>query len=438
MSAGNPYFSSTRRRNLTATSFASLGTSGLLSVPAARTFSWHRIISFFAPDQFNPLRKRSSPSVALGMILCLSVRLRNLSSYLYDVYVAGFSVRRICPHTVKAGRNRDRSMSAEPADPDFPQQAAWLKQLSKLAGPPGTEQRNTQIDSSGRPSTTSSESLHRLRKRDTSFPIVARRGRNSNLFTISLVGFTLALVPAIILIPQHLSVLESRGKLTSDHAIELPPPESLPSAAHTVAKEPEKPKLNVEGSRGAPGEPAAIGVTVQGDAHGAFVNIRGLLPGMELSTGDAVGPDGWELSASDLQYAWVAPPQDFTGSVDLLVELRLPNAQVTDRQTVHIEWMRPPTRSELETEPERIASPKEIEPTPPMAPGAVLNRGAITPEPTSPQDQLRRNVEAEKDAREREKNSLHPSVSVIPPAPPASPPARGNTHRFKGFWDWSR
>src|SRR5205085_6122315 len=115
------------------------------------------------------------------------------------------------------------------------------------------------------------------------------------LFTILLVGFTLALIPLILLIPQHLSVLESRGKLTGDGAIELPPPESLPSAAHTVSNEPEKPKLNVEGSRGAPGEPAPIGVTVQGDVRGAVVNIRGLLPGMELSTGDAVGPDSWEL-----------------------------------------------------------------------------------------------------------------------------------------------
>jgi hypothetical protein len=253
-----------------------------------------------------------------------------------------------------------------------------------------------------------------------------------------LVGFTLALIPAIILILQHLSVLESRGKLISDRAIELPPPESFASAAHTVSKEPEKPKLNVEGSRGAPGEPVPIGVTVQGDVGGAVVNIRGLLPGMELSTGDAVGPHSWELSASDLQYAWVAPPQDFTGSVDLLVELRLPNAQVTDRQTVHLEWMRPPTRSELQTEPERIASPKEIEPTPTMAPGAVPNRGAITPEPTSPQDQLRRNVEGEKGAGQSGKNNLHRSVGVTPPAPPASPPARGNTHRFNGFWDWSR
>ncbi len=373
------------------------------------------------------------PSVALKMILSFC---RVRSRQLYD---------RICrgtfPHLsthCESRPERERSVSAESADPDFPQQAAWLTEVSKLAGPSDTDQRNTQIDSSGRPSTTSSESLHRLRKQDTGFPIVSRRGRNSNLFTISLVGFTLlALIPVIILIPQHLSVLESRGKLTSDRPIELPPRESLPSAAHTVSKEPEKPKLNVEGSRGAPGEPTPIGVTVQGDVRGAVVNIRGLLPGMELSTGHALGPDSWELSASDLQYAWVAPPQDFTGSVDLFVELRLPNAQVTDRETIHLEWMRPPTRSELETEPERIASPKEIEPTPPMA-GAVPNRGAITPEPTSPQDQLRRNVEGAKGARESGKNNSHSSGGVIPPAPPANPPAQGNTHRFKGFWEWSR
>ena len=47
--------------------------------------------------------------------------------------------------------------------------------------------------------------------------------------------------------------------------------------------------------------------------------------------------DRWELAATDLPYAWIAPPPDFVGSVELVAELRLPNAEIADRQIVHVE-----------------------------------------------------------------------------------------------------
>jgi hypothetical protein len=41
-----------------------------------------------------------------------------------------------------------------------------------------------------------------------------------------------------------------------------------------------------------------------------------LVPGMELSAGSAVSGDSWQLSATDLPYAWIAPPKDFVGFAD--------------------------------------------------------------------------------------------------------------------------
>src|SRR5205807_512503 len=86
----------------------------------------------------------------------------------------------------------------------------------------------------------------------------------------------------------------------------------------------------------------------------AVVLIRGLVPGMELSTGGAVSGDTWQLSATDLPYAWIAPPKGFVGSADLVAELRLSNDKIADRRAIHLEWMTPispsPARSERDRE----------------------------------------------------------------------------------------
>jgi hypothetical protein len=44
------------------------------------------------------------------------------------------------------------------------------------------------------------------------------------------------------------------------------------------------------------------------------------------------------VPASDLAYAWIAPPASFVGSADLVAELRLVDDTVADRQLLHIEW----------------------------------------------------------------------------------------------------
>jgi hypothetical protein len=62
---------------------------------------------------------------------------------------------------------------------------------------------------------------------------------------------------------------------------------------------------------------------------------------MELSTGRAVGFDGWEVLAYDLGNAWIAPPDGFVGLVDLVAELRGPDGEVADRQTITLEWALP-------------------------------------------------------------------------------------------------
>jgi hypothetical protein len=72
------------------------------------------------------------------------------------------------------------------------------------------------------------------------------------------------------------------------------------------------------------------------------------------------------LREADLPYAWIAPPKDFVGSADLVAELRLPNAQIADRQTLHVKWTRPAQ------EREQIAPPRqENEMRPAVGPATI-------------------------------------------------------------------
>jgi hypothetical protein len=110
------------------------------------------------------------------------------------------------------------------------------------------------------------------------------------------------------------------------------------SALGAISIEPGKPRLIVQQSRAASGEPVPLGLTLREPVDGAVVHIKGLLGGMELSAGKAVGFDSWEVPADGLGDVWIAPPDGFAGSVNLVAELRGPDGKVADRQTTTLEW----------------------------------------------------------------------------------------------------
>ena len=343
------------------------------------------------------------------------------------------------------------SASTEPVDPDFHLHTAWLAQVSEPAGAPVKKQVPRQGSSSTSASTSSLELVDRVVEQDGALTLGWGVRRRSAAVGISLMGFILALaLPLVIGLYRHRSLPDNWREPADSHTIGQGSSEPVTSATLAVRNEPDTPKLLVQSSPGISGEPAPIGLTLQGGrADGAVVIIRGLLAGMELSAGSAVAPDSWQLSASNLQYAWVAPPKDFVGSAELVAELRLPNAQTADRQTIRLEWTRPAASSEPEPEPERIATRRE-EATPPISIAADQHSPAdqhsddsdvvaTAPQPTPSQDQLYRGREQSKSARAHGKNNLHRSVGVgSQPAPLASPPARDSMHAPKGFWDWSR
>jgi len=77
--------------------------------------------------------------------------------------------------------------------------------------------------------------------------------------------------------------------------------------------------------RGRSGEPLPIGTSMQGMGEDAVVIVRGLIPGMTLSAGSQLGANAWRLPASEFAEAWIGPPKDFSGAVDITAELHLPD-----------------------------------------------------------------------------------------------------------------
>src|SRR2546428_3287631 len=107
----------------------------------------------------------------------------------------------------------------------------------------------------------------------------------------------------------------------------------------TLGGEQTIPRLIGQSSRGNAGEPIPLALTIHGPTEGAVIIITGLLPGMELTTGIEVDVDRWEVPATDVRYAWIAPPDSFVGSVVLTAELRLTDGNIAYRQAIHLEWV---------------------------------------------------------------------------------------------------
>ena len=152
-----------------------------------------------------------------------------------------------------------------------------------------------------------------------------------------LVGLILAISLTAFIAIGELPLADIWRRLTVERAIDLASSwaRSAP-AAPPMRAELATPRLIIH-RRVVSGEPAALGLAVQGGAEGAVI-IRGLLPGMELSNGDAVAADASQVAATALGKTWIAPPDSFIGSADLIAELHLPDSRIADRLAIQFEW----------------------------------------------------------------------------------------------------
>jgi hypothetical protein len=198
-------------------------------------------------------------------------------------------------------KNENVSALTGPGDPDYRVHAAWLAQVAKA----GDRLLGKEAGGNTSVSRSSSAPTDRLAGEEVRLA-PAHADERPRLITKVLIGCIFAgTIAAVIAIPSYFFFLETWQQPTAD-PIELTSPDSMKPATPPMQNGLETPKLVVEPTLGVPGEPVPIGLALRGRANDAVVILRGLVPGMELSTGSAVTGDSWQLSATDPPYAWIA------------------------------------------------------------------------------------------------------------------------------------
>jgi hypothetical protein len=156
---------------------------------------------------------------------------------------------------------------------------------------------------------------------------------------VGFVGLMAVAAIAYVILVGHFPSFDLWRQIASDHkGLASWSAPHVPALSPVHAK-PAIARLIIQPSRETPGKPTRLGLALQGQPEGAVVTITGLVPGMELSKGELFGASAWRLRAADLGNIWIGPPDNFAGSVDLDVELRLPDDRVIDRQAVRLEWL---------------------------------------------------------------------------------------------------
>ena len=93
-----------------------------------------------------------------------------------------------------------------------------------------------------------------------------------------------------------------------------------------------------QSASGAVDDDLPLGAQVVDVGTVATLEIRGLPVGMTISSGRRTGTV-WRIPAANAVNAMIHPPTGFSGTVDLTVELRLPDDTIVDFGSAHREWL---------------------------------------------------------------------------------------------------
>ena len=118
--------------------------------------------------------------------------------------------------------------------------------------------------------------------------------------------------------------------------------QAIPLAPTEQTKPPAAQLIVGQGSSGGAGEALPLSVSLSDSPADAIIVINGLAAGSTLNVGRASGTGGWQVMAAELRDVMVRPPQDFAGTMEVELELRLANYSVADRKTLRLEWAAPP------------------------------------------------------------------------------------------------
>jgi hypothetical protein len=326
-------------------------------------------------------------------------------------------------------KDETREASLEPADPDSSVHAAWITHVQEAADTSLNQRLAEQQGHEGSVGlgTSSLNVPDHLGEQNVSRQRHSFLGRGRG--AVTMVSIALALAAAGILL-EHLASIRSSREPSDQTTEALSSPEGRSTGSAATGTGPENSKLMVQSSPAVSGEPAPLGLTLWGAANDAVVFLKGLPPGMELSTGHAVADGVWQLSAADLPYAWIAPPVGFIGSAHLVAELQLANSQIIDRQSIRVEWTQRANQPGAATNAPAALRHPDYPPLPTARPDISAKPSGV--DPSDRRQSIKRAPQRGKDASSRAVNEGSGRV------PSVSPSVGDSSAPRKGFWDWSR
>jgi hypothetical protein len=86
-----------------------------------------------------------------------------------------------------------------------------------------------------------------------------------------------------------------------------------------------------------------LGVRVSVETNGLSLEISGLPTGMTISSGRPIGVGAWRIPSREVDNAMIRPPAGFSGTFDLVFELRLADDSVVDSGSSRYQWLQSPT-----------------------------------------------------------------------------------------------
>jgi hypothetical protein len=115
-----------------------------------------------------------------------------------------------------------------------------------------------------------------------------------------------------------------------------------PAAGNQPVHRPAALRLTVEDRRASVNEPLLLGLSLDGASGHEFLLLNGLQAQTRLSAGKPVDPNSWRLSAFDLGNLAVFAPENYVGTMDVVVDLHAGNDHKLASQRMRLEWVQLP------------------------------------------------------------------------------------------------
>lgn len=96
--------------------------------------------------------------------------------------------------------------------------------------------------------------------------------------------------------------------------------------------------LVFQNSRASINHPLPLGIALDKGTGRETVVLSGFMEGTSLSAGVALGATRWSVPAGDLDKAFISPPQDFEGIMNVNVTLYSSTQEVLQTSEVQFEW----------------------------------------------------------------------------------------------------